>query len=27
MIHELGKDWRNNFLEFNDEPFAAASIG
>ena len=24
---EYGYDWRNKFLEFNEEPFAAASIG
>lgn len=24
---ELGKNWRDNFLDFNDKPFAAASIG
>lgn len=23
----LGKDWRSNFLEFDDAPIAAASIG
>lgn len=24
---ELGKDWKDNFLEFDVKPFAAASIG
>lgn len=27
MSGELGVDWRNNFKEFNEDPFAAASIG
>lgn len=27
MENELGINWRNNFINFNDKPFAAASIG
>lgn len=27
MSNELGHAWRNEFLEFEDKPFAAASIG
>jgi predicted unusual protein kinase regulating ubiquinone biosynthesis (AarF/ABC1/UbiB family) len=27
LAYELGADWRANFLEFNDKPAAAASIG
>ena len=27
MSKELGENWRTNFLEFDDNPFAAASIG
>merc|ERR1711988_1309596 len=27
MVNELGPDWRKLFKEFNDIPFAAASIG
>jgi len=27
MKTELGEAWRENFLEFNEKPFAAASIG
>lgn len=27
MSNELGKDWRGKLLEFDDRPFAAASIG
>ncbi len=27
MRAELGKDWRSRFVTFEDQPFAAASIG
>ena len=27
IIHELGHDWRSKLKEFDDKPFAAASIG
>ncbi|MCH9840482.1 MAG: AarF/ABC1/UbiB kinase family protein [Candidatus Nanopelagicales bacterium] len=27
LAEELGEDWRDRFLEFNDQPAAAASIG
>lgn len=27
MAHELGDNWRDHFKEFEDKPFAAASIG
>jgi len=27
LSEELGADWRNRFIEFNDQPAAAASIG
>lgn len=27
MRHELGDDWRSKFAEFDEKPFAAASIG
>lgn len=27
MTAEFGNEWRSKFLEFNDQPFAAASIG
>lgn len=27
MIAEFGKEWRSKFAEFEDRPFAAASIG
>ena len=27
MIEEFGIGWRDHFIEFSDQPFAAASIG
>ena len=27
LVKELGKEWRAKFLDFEDKPFAAASIG
>lgn len=27
MTKELGSDWRSRFAEFDEKPFAAASIG
>ena len=27
LREQLGDDWRSKFLEFDDAPFAAASIG
>lgn len=27
LVKEFGKEWRSKFLEFEDRPFAAASIG
>lgn len=27
LVQELGPDWRDKFLDFQDKPFAAASIG
>ncbi len=27
LIHELGDDWKSKFIDFDDRPFAAASIG
>ena len=27
LVQELGQNWRENFKEFSEDPFAAASIG
>ena len=27
LVSQLGSDWRSNFLEFQEKPFAAASVG
>ena len=27
LVAELGDDWRSKFLDFQDKPFAAASVG